>query len=162
MIAHEIHELTRDLHQELKDYSKASYFKSQFDYGALERLLIYKDKIHRNWQGISVVSRRCVDFEFADKFYEAENTKLSKRINKLYVQRDELVNSVNKELACVRFNSYESHPRNEKNYSSRGNLSIRGGKVCRDLLNTGLSCHAVSVLMDISLEKVRYQNRKRT
>jgi hypothetical protein len=159
-IAHEVHNFTRDLHYELKEYTKKQNFQSQYDYGALVRLLKYKSRIQSQWCGISVLSFRYLHFEFADKLYKEENTKLLKRIDRLYEQRGRLVDSVNQELTKVNFDSYEEHPKNEGNYKADGSLSLRGGKACRDLLSKKFSCPAVSILMGISLDKVKYHKRK--
>lgn len=159
-IAHEIQNFTRDLHVELKDYTKNHHFQTHYDYGALERLLEYKKKIQGQWKGIAMVSLRGVHFDFADKVYKEDNTKLLNRINRLYVKRSELINNVNRELAGIGFKSYEDHPLNEANFKANGSLSIRGSNICRSLLKQGISIYAVSILMDIGLDKVRYQERK--
>lgn len=159
-IAHEIHKFTLDLHSELKQYMENSHFQTEYDYGALERLLEYKSRLQNKWQGTLVISFRSIQFDFADKFYEEENVKLNKRIDRLYKERAELITLVNKELASFTCDSYDDYPKNSANYKENGYLSTRGVKTCMDLLNKGLSCYAVSILMDISLDKVKYHNRK--
>ncbi|MBE4489925.1 hypothetical protein HJZ14_23500 [Vibrio parahaemolyticus] len=159
-IAHEIHSFTRDLKLEFKDYLKDRHFKSKYDYMALERLLTYKNKIQSQWKDIEVLSLRSIHFEFADNTYKNENNKLSKTIDKLYVQREQLINRVTQELNQVKFDEYTELARNESNFLANGNLSPQGSKVCRDLILQGLSTYAVSILMDISLSKVNYQKRK--
>lgn len=152
-IAHEVHKFTRDLHSELKEYTKTHHFESEYDYGALERLLKYKVRIESKWKGIFELSFRSLEFELADKFYKSENTYLRQKIDKLYEQRRKIVESANKELEEVVFLNYEEHPKNHRNYREDGSLSIRGGETCRGLLSKGLSCLAVSILMDIDVKK---------
>ena len=160
-IAHEIQRFTLDLHSELKQYTKNTHFQSKYDYGALERLLKYKSKLQNQWKGISAISFRNINFEFADSFYKNENLKLTKNIERLYKKRKDLISLVNKELLSFNFNNYDEHPKNPTNYNKDGNLSKRGVKTCLHLLNKGLSCYSVSILMDINLAKVKYHNRKR-
>ncbi|MCX9457491.1 hypothetical protein GOU96_17460 [Vibrio sp. R-1] len=159
-IAHEVYKFTQDLKLEFKDYAKHEHFKLQYDYTALERLLCYKNKIQQRWNDISEVSMRSFHFSFADSYYEQENCRLSKRIDKLYNQRDSIIDRVNQELASVKFDNYKIHPKDKNNFLTNGSLSSQGTKICRNLLQQGLSKHTVSVLMDIPLRKVNYQNRK--
>ena len=159
-IAHEIQNFTRDLHGELKEYTKTHHFESEYDYGALNRLLEYKIRIEKKWRGVFQLSFRSLEFELADQFYKSENTKLRNRLNKLYEQRRKIAESVNRELEKINFSSYEEHPKNQNNYRSNGSLSIRGGVTCRSLLSKGVSCLAISILMDIDVKKVNYQRRK--
>ena len=123
-------------------------------------MLEYKKKIQRGWKGISSVSFRCLHFDFADKMYTDENVKLLKQIDHLYSKRVELVSRVNNELAKYDFRSNDEDYISDINYRIDGSLSSHGGKTCRNLLNKGLSIHAVSLLMDIDLDRVKYQKRK--
>ncbi|EGR2914540.1 hypothetical protein DLH88_24900 [Vibrio parahaemolyticus] len=159
-IAHEVHKFTRDLHSELKEYTKTHHFEAEYDYGALERLLKYKVRIESKWKGIFELSFRSLDFELADQFYKSENTYLRHKINKLYEQRRKVIESANKELEKVSFPNYEEYPQNHRNFREDGSLSIQGGETCRGLLSKGLSCLAVSILMDIDVKRVEYQKRK--
>ncbi|WP_139063098.1 hypothetical protein [Marinomonas spartinae] len=159
-IAHEVQIFTRDLYVELKEYSKCNSFESEYDYFALKRLIEYKEKIRSQWKGAHVLSMRDFEFEFADKIYKNDNIKLLKRIKKLNIERSALIDRVNKELSGFDFKNYDDYPKNTENYKVNGSLSKRGVKTCRDLLLQGLSVHTVSILMDVNLDRVKYQNRK--
>lgn len=160
-IAHEIQKFTYDLHSELNEYGKKTHLECKYNYEALDSLRGYKDRLCSEWQkdGIISLSLRASDFKFAEKVYLEENLRLSKHIDKLSKQRLKVINSVNEELSGINFTTYEEYPQNKANYREDGVLTRRGVKTCRELLSKNLSCEAVSILMDISLRKVKYHNR---
>ncbi|QXO17005.1 hypothetical protein [Vibrio ostreae] len=159
-IAHNLLQFTQDLHCDLRGYCEDNYKHCGYDSEALERLLGYKIKLENKWKGIRELSFDSLYFSNADDFYKKENDKLLIKIKSLSKSRNLLIKRVNSELSNFEITSYETDPKNEANFKKDGSLSKRGGEVCRRLLNEGLCCDSVCILMGIDLNKVKAHQRK--
>ncbi|HGS4984476.1 TPA: hypothetical protein ACMDSY_004469 [Vibrio parahaemolyticus] len=160
VIAHDLHKFTQDLHCDLRGYCENNYKHCGYDSEALERLLVYKIKLENKWKGIIELSFDSLYFSNADDFYKKENDKLLIQIKVLSKNRASLIKRVNSELSNFKIASYETDPKNEANFKKDGSLSKRGGEVCRRLLNEGLCCDSVCILMGIDLNRVKAHQRK--
>lgn len=156
-IAHSIQELVFDLN--LSSYSRnfVEFKEAKYDYGILERLKLYKEKIYKGLSGkyIFELSMNPVLFEQAERTYQQELKRLNKKIRRLLEQRKEENNKVECEINGLdRAILDQLAPYHPENVKLNGQLTDRGIECCNSLFGMGLSNLAISYLMRLSLKAV--------
>lgn len=156
-IAHSIHELVFDLN--LDSYSKGfvEFKGAKYDYGVLDRLKLYRDKIGRGLQGkyIIEISMNSLLFDPAGRVYEQELKLLDKKIRTLLKQRKDENHKVESEIKELDKNILDYIcPYYPVNFNSSGQLTTSGIKCIENLFQLGLSKLAVSYIMRLSLKSV--------
>jgi hypothetical protein len=164
-IAHEIQQLTYDLSQ---DRFGATHHEVKYDYKALRRLKKYREKIEKGLQHMThmVLSFDGLMFEAAERTFEQELTRLRKKMDKLFAERQAERKRVSQEIAALRDSDFDEmalcHPGNQ--VGENGKLTERGARLLEEMFKRKVSPLAVSYLMRLSLRATsrRYKEWKAT
>lgn len=153
-IAHEIHKLTYDLSRE----PVVPYFRElnnvKYDYKALKKLKQYREKISRGYQSKSYIFLASLEpllFEAAEKTYQQELHRLSKKITRQLAVRNEETQKLNAEISTLDSQLLNKiDPCHPLNIAKNGTLTKRGIECCYQLFDHNVSVIAAAHLMRIS------------
>ena len=156
-IAHSIQNLTFDISNEAISEDYVQFQGVKYDYEALNRLEVYRDKIHSELRSKYILPAgfNSLLFESAKYTYKQELKRLDKKIRRLLAIRNDEIKAINSDLKAIDPNLIdEIQPYHPDNFLQNGQLSKRGVNCCYKLFDNGLSNLAVSYLMRISFISV--------
>jgi hypothetical protein len=162
-IAHRIQNLTYDISNEAFSEDYIQFKGVKYDYEALKRLEVYRDKINRGLSRkyILTLGFNSLLFESAEYTYRRELERLEKRIRRLLAIRNDEISAIKSELSTINKDFIiDIQPYHPDNVLPNGKLSKRGIDCCYTLFKNGLSDLAVSHLMRIYYASVS-KRRKR-
>ncbi|QQO15190.1 hypothetical protein JJB99_03095 [Bradyrhizobium diazoefficiens] len=151
-IAHEPHTLTFDIGRSnfIRKLLEHKIETPKYDYGKLKRLKWYRRALPERFGkhfGLAMSSDRLF-FEAAEKTYEAELSKLAKKINRQIAARKIRTDQIVKETTLGELVGLE--PDDPAHFRDNGTLSERGVEVCYRLFDAGKTPLAVAYMMRVS------------
>lgn len=161
-IGHEVHHLLSDLNSNriARDFTTYSAKQGkQYDYTAIrrfQRVRKHLDELYKTHQYVFVVDANGLVFDAAERTFQSEIKRLTKKIDRLYAARVELINDINAEIILAhRTFKGERDPRHPLNQYDDGRLTKRGEELCYRLFDKGVSETAIAHLIRISLSSAR-------
>lgn len=163
-IAHRLHQLLSDINADRNMRLFSSSFK-EYDYNAVERFKYFQKRLsglYKTHHYVVEVNFHGLMFRPAEKTFEAEIKKLSRKITDLSRQRREEIKRVNAELLLKgsEFENYEMWPGHPLNRYDDGRLTRRGVEICFRLFDSGKSEMAVAHLMETSLRAIKRRQKE--
>lgn len=161
-VGHEIHHLLSDLStnritKDLTIYSAKQ--RKQYDYTVIrrfQRIRKHLGEIYKTHRYVFVMNINGLVFDVAERTFQSEIKRLTKKIDGLYATRCELIRKINAEIIQVHktFRG-ERDPRHPLNQYDDGRLTKRGEELCYRLFDKRMSEAAIAHLIGISLSSAR-------
>ncbi|MGA2439484.1 MAG: hypothetical protein ABSH08_00870 [Tepidisphaeraceae bacterium] len=150
-IAHSIYEFTSDLSREAVAVSYSEFSGVKYDYEALRKLKLYRRKISDGLRdGVISLSFAPIIFEGAERTYQQELLRLSKKIDRQIAARKAEHQALAAEIAAAKRETEQLDPSHPRNIAPNGKLTRYGIGTCQRLFDENLSPLAVAYLMRIS------------
>ena len=159
-IAHSIYEFAADLSREQVAVEYSEFFEVKYDYQALQKLKLYRRKISGGLRaGVRSLSFAPIIFKSAERTYEQELLRLSKKIDRQIAARKAEHQGLAAEFAVAKRGTAEFDPSHPRNIAPNGKLTTYGIRTCHRLFDENLSSLAVAYLMRISYRAAMNRHR---
>ena len=144
--------MTLDISNEVDLEYEIQFIGVRYDYEALERLEMYRDKIYSLLSNTHIIPPdNSILFESAERTYKQELKRLAAKIHRLLVIRNNEIKAIKSELNTIdRECINKIEPGHPDDVLPSGQLSKRGIDCCYTLFAKGVSNLVVSYLMRIS------------
>jgi hypothetical protein len=135
--------------------NKAKTNKKIFDEEKIRSLLCKIRNIPFEHSYLMSIDLNNFIFATSERVLVSDIKKLQQKVDKLKIDRIELIKKLNEEMKEFNCTIVQGHPSHPKNKNKKGHLTRQGQDVCFNLFNSNKSVMAVALMMQIKLESAR-------